>query len=171
MKDKLNIRDELLRMGNGESSSSERQIFIEKIRRMNLDSLTRELTAFLNDPDLGVQWEALNQLLDLDFPAHVDAAIKMLKSESELIRGAICYKLRAMPDKRTLEALTDVLLNDSSGTNRFWAADALGSIGDLKALSSLERARDYDVGTDYEGRPISLSARMAVEEILSRNQK
>jgi HEAT repeat protein len=163
------LRDEVILVANGVTESGH-QAFIDKLRQQNSKELIRKLRELSADPDPVVRWKVADILLDLDFSGNLNEVLDvMINDPSEIVRGGICYRLRELPDLRSIQPLISVLQNDVSGTNRFWAADALGAIGSLKAIPALEYARDFDAGTDDEGRPISLPARRAIAEILSRN--
>jgi len=71
-------------------------------------------------------------------------------------------------DSRVIPALCQVLASDKDSDVRFIAAQSLGKVGDASAIPALEYAADHDIGTDYEGRPISDEAGKAIELIRTR---
>lgn len=77
----------------------------------------------------------------------------------------ICGILSTYGDERVMEDLVHVLENDPAPDVRMLAAFALGRIGDERAIPVLIKARDNDLGVDFEGRSLSDAATDAFETI------
>lgn len=116
----------------------------------------------------GQAFEALSQLPGRD-PALFLSEI--VHHEDPGWRWAACSRIGALGGLATpacINLLCSSLLNDQDADVRFCAAGALGEVGDKSALPALRHAETNDKGEDYEGRPISETAKKAIEAILAR---
>ena len=121
----------------------------------------------LNDPDFKVQCEAIGLLVRIDQAKYLPIILTKLESKYEEVRTCICglIAMDLKRDPRAVEPLMKVLRTDPDGTVRWWAAYALGLIGDERALPALEWARDHDQGVDYEGSRVSDNAAHSIKMI------
>jgi HEAT repeat protein len=67
-------------------------------------------------------------------------------SQSSRVRGAVAEALADLKDRRAVAPLIEVLMDESAEV-RFWAAFALGELGDAEALSELARLSATDDGS------------------------
>ncbi len=83
---------------------------------------------------------------------------------------AYCRTLAEFHDPRAVGKLSGVLLESTDADVRYAAAEALGKIGDSKAVSALQYAQQNDTGEDFEGFAIADAAREALLKIKNRHK-
>jgi hypothetical protein len=84
--------------------------------------------------------------------------------------GAHFHSGTEFPDKCAVLKLCEIILNDDEPNVRYDAAEALTAIGDETAIPALEYVKEHDVGTDYEGRPVSDMAECTIQGIYKRSR-
>ena len=121
------------------------------------------LIALLADEDPDIRWCAADLLLDINPQAHLTHVAGLLLTDpDQYIRSGLCYRIsEKAPFEATVEPLCHVLLNDSDSNARFWAALALGAIGDFRAVNALQQTLNDD-GLNYEGVPVSHVAKYSL---------
>ena len=99
----------------------------------------------------------------------VDALLARLadRSENPRVRGFAAEALAGPGERRAVPALI-AALGDPSVEVRFWAAFALGEIGDPAALSALQQLARTDEATLPGWRSVSDEAAAAIENIRAR---
>ncbi|MFB3887614.1 MAG: HEAT repeat domain-containing protein [Thermodesulfobacteriota bacterium] len=93
----------------------------------------------LGDNHWEVRNAALHSLKGHDDPRLSDIVIRLLTDESASVRRAAVSNIKERKDGRAVEALMD-RLNDEDFLVPSWSADALGVIGDRKAVPFLMKA-------------------------------
>lgn len=134
------------------------------------------LSCMLNDPDSEVRMSAA-YAFGLFFDSqrgsaqeHVtQALISVLSNERESpkVRAQAAEVLGGRRERRALFPLLTAL-DDASAEVRFWAAFALGQLGDPYALTALERVVTTDQAVLPGWGPIGKEAEEAVQHILDR---
>ncbi|MBI5417869.1 HEAT repeat domain-containing protein [Candidatus Poribacteria bacterium] len=116
---------------------------IERLAALGKDGVP-DLLKYLDDKDGAIRYEAIYKLNDLRDPRIIEPMIKELKiSDNEVPRKWAAQALGTLGDTTAVIPLIDAL-NDSSFHVRYKSADALGKIGDKRALNSLLRLSTTD---------------------------
>jgi HEAT repeat protein len=127
------------------------------------------ITAMMEDADAEVRTSAAYALGLLGDKQAVAPMITKLsdQAESARVRGTIAEALADLKDRAAVIPLIGAL-KDQAVEVRFWAAFALGELGDLRALPELERL----AGTDHSVMPgygaVSDEAADAIQNIQAR---
>jgi HEAT repeat protein len=109
-----------------------------------------------------------DSLLSIRVFDKVEFLIQTLETSSSGWSYACCRELATFKDPRAIEKLCQVVRKSDDPDLRSSAVEALEVNGDASALDTLRMAVKNDLGTDYEGRPISEAAEKAIQEITSR---
>jgi HEAT repeat protein len=160
MQQVLNLLTEM-RSYNSEMSKAALQTLVE----LDREAVVQVLTQVLNSQDSNLRCQAAETLVKLDPDYGVRQILPYLETPDSTLRWVICGLLSTHGDKKAVLPLVNVLQNDSEADVRMLAAFALGRIGDQRAISALEWAREHDEGTDYEGRRVSDVAADAILKI------
>ncbi len=81
---------------------------------------------------------------------------------SGAFRRGVCIALGRIGDPSAVEPLVELLGGEDSDA-RWWAAEALGEIGDARALPGLERCLEDEGDSE-----VAVSVRQAIDDIRSR---
>lgn len=149
----------------------ERAHAISVLQSLDKESTIESLLNLLRDADGDVRCDAAEALMRIDSKLGTEAVLPLLADPDADVRWHTCGLLYDFGDERAAQRLIEVLRNDPEGYVRFFAADALGKIGDLLAVPSLRHATQFDTGQDHEGRRVSEAAKEAIESILARYPK
>jgi HEAT repeat protein len=104
-----------------------------------LTSVERLSKALLKDPDAWVRETAANALAEIGATASVDALVASLTNPQEVapVRGEAAKALGATGSSRAFAPLMGAL-DDPHPEVRFFAAYALGELGDQRAIKALD---------------------------------
>ncbi|HEY7152988.1 MAG TPA: HEAT repeat domain-containing protein [Gemmataceae bacterium] len=149
----------------------ERDHAISVLQSLDREPTIESLLKLLRDADGDVRCDAAEALMRIDSKLGTEAVLPLLADLDADVRWHTCGLLYDFGDERVAPRLVEVLRNDPEGHVRFFAADALGKVGDLSAVPSLRHAAQFDTGQDYEGRRVSEAAKEAIESILVRYPK
>ncbi|MHB0998862.1 MAG: HEAT repeat domain-containing protein [Armatimonadota bacterium] len=107
-------------------------------------------------------FNAVEALEKIGIPA-VDALINATKSENDILRGHAAYVLSRIGDNRAYPAILDLVVNydDPASETRYQAMQALGGLGDLRAIDVLAQI----MLTSESGEPAVRWAASALNEI------
>lgn len=89
------------------------------------------------------------------------------RKESARVRGHAAEALAYIRDRRSFSALLSAL-SDRSPEVRWWAAFALGEMGDKRALQALNQLAAKDSGRLQSGRSVRVEARRACQRLDQR---
>jgi len=109
-----------------------KKFLVEILGEINSQKATSELIKLLKDPDENVCLAAVDAIGKLRDHRAVEALYPLLKSETPLISFAAIKALERIGDPRAAEGITAVM--NIKGLERA-ALEALGTLGDLKALN------------------------------------
>ena len=157
-----------LSIGDYDLLGGERQAILADILAAPAAVLLPVLMRLMDDADDGVQCEAINALLKWGGSAYLDMILPRMECDSEVVREYVCGVLGDLGDKRAVAPMAKALLNDPSADVRWLAANSLGMIGNLEALSALEHARAYDPYVNWEGRSVREVAAQAIDSIQAK---
>jgi len=94
--------------------------------------------------------------------------LSMLKDDAFEVRAEIAYVLGwLIIDKKNIEPLIEILLNDKEAEVREAAADALGNLGDERAIPYLEQIASNDKGMS-EHSSVEIEALNALRHIRNK---
>lgn len=124
------------------------------------------IDAMLEDKDAEVRLSAAYALGLLGKKESVEPLVTKLRDHSEdpKVRGGVAEALADLRDPRAVPVLISALADESAEV-RFWAAFALGELGDPQALSELERLAASDDSVLPGRGPISQEAEAAIRRI------
>ena len=145
----------------------QRDAALLELRAFKTEPLFDILSALLL-PDSDKRYSAAEAVLRLDTERGIELVLPLLEDPDSGVRYEVCGLLSAFGDERAIEPLTRTMMQDADGTIRHVAAFALGKIGDARALPALKWTQEHDLGTDFEGRPISEMAAESIEAIRAR---
>jgi len=114
-----------------------RRAAIRALGNIKDKSALEPLIEKLSDSDFRIRKEALFALSRFDDPLILDLNLKMLKDDSPDVRSAAISNIKEKLDKRAVDSLI-LLLEDPD--NSMLAAEALGVIGDPRAVEPLIKA-------------------------------
>jgi HEAT repeat protein len=128
------------------------------------------LIAVLDKPF--VAGRAIEALAKLGDPRMVEPLIRLFREQCV---SSIATILGNFGDVRAVEPLIDAL-SDSDPGIRFYAARALGKLGDRRALPALERAREVDTERIVDrkslyGKSVSAAAAKAIARITAESNE
>jgi HEAT repeat protein len=126
------------------------------------------LIAVLDEPF--VTGPAIEALAKLGDPRMVEPLIRLLREQRI---SSVATVLGNFGDVRAVEPLIDALSDPDPGM-RFYAARALGKLGDRRALPALEWAREADTERIVDrkslyGKSVSIAAAKAITRITAHN--
>jgi HEAT repeat protein len=127
------------------------------------------LAGLLDNVDVDIRCDAAEMLMRIDAKRGEPLIISLLLDSDPNVRWSVCGFLYDFGDKHATSGLVNVLLNDTEADIRFFAADALGRIGDHSAIPSLRQAVQFDQGKDGEGRRVGDAAAEAIKQIETRS--
>lgn len=84
--------------------------------------------------------------ISLEKKEDIDKVLILLEDNSDIIRIKVTEIMEMSQNEILVDKLIDKLLNDKNYYVRGFAAKALGSIGNMKAKESLEKAKDDPEG-------------------------
>jgi HEAT repeat protein len=142
---------------------------IELLNLFPIDSvISILLNIYEHETDKYVRARAFRAILALHDFDKVAFLIDILDRAPVEWQYNACYELRYFQDARAVAKLCAVLLENSTPDLRYVAAESLADFDDLTAIQALEYARDHDTGEDYEGVPVSETAKWSLDKIRSR---
>jgi HEAT repeat protein len=97
----------------------------------------------LENLDINVRAGAVSALAMLGEPG-LEKLLELLRNNDEQIRSIVANKLGEIREELAFEPLLELLSNDPDAGVRALAAEALGKIGDRKAVAELERVAQSD---------------------------
>ena len=168
----LNVRS------STEYSPKERALALEQLLQFGKDKTLRVLLSIVSDqnyPNSEVRYRATEAIASIDPYGCPRLLLPFLNDPDWIIRSEVCgriYNYGYIYHENFEEAvlpLTEILRHDSEVSVRMIAADALGKLGDKRAIPALQWAREHDDGEDWEGRSVKNVVVKAIEEILIRN--
>jgi HEAT repeat protein len=127
-------------------------------------------TAAEQDPgaDYEVRCRAVSAMAKVS-PERAEAlALRNLSDPNLELRVNALYNLRELGSRTAAPQIAHLLATDPDEIIRWWAALALGSLGDSSVIPILTTAAEQDPGADYEGRTIREAAIRSIEMIRSR---
>jgi HEAT repeat protein len=151
--------------------AGQREHAISVLQSLDKESTVKILLAQLKNSDPDLRCDAAEALMRIDSKQGTEAILPLLSDPDPVVRWAACGLLFDFGDERASPNLVRVLMEDLEADVRFFAADALGNVGDLSALSALRRAARVDAGQDREGRRVSDAAREAIQSIQKRHSQ
>lgn len=126
------------------------------------------LVTLLEADDGQTRGDAAEALMKIEGAKAQKVVAKLLHADDAPLRWHVVGLLFDYGNADGAHELVRVLKEDESADVRYFAACALGRIGDDTALESLEATSREDDGADREGRRVSHAAREAIIEIRSR---
>jgi HEAT repeat protein len=132
----------------------------------DLRAVPELLAALQTDPDPDTRMSAAHSLGVLGDHRAVDPLLAKLadRTEDPRVRGFVAEALTGPQERRAVPFLIAVL-DDPSVEVRFWAAFALGELGDSTALGALERLAQTDDAVVPGWRSVKDEAAAAIERI------
>jgi HEAT repeat protein len=144
---------------------------LQQLKAMNRSAAINALSDLSNSPDGDVRADVAEALVHIDRIGTLQLVLPLLNDPDSGVRRNVCELLACVRDTRSIQPLAKLVLEDPNPTVRWWAAAALGDIGDLSALPALRHAAEFDDGTEAaEDRRVRDIAAQAIDEILSRNR-
>jgi HEAT repeat protein len=141
------------------------------LSRIGDERAIEPLIRLLADREYEVRKSAIYALGWIGDERAIGPLVNVMKdqNESPTVRGVAAEAFANIGDKSGVEPLIDAL-EDSSAEVRFWAAFALGQLGDPRALPKLERlvATDKEIVLGWWS--VSKEAAEAIEAIKSRSE-
>ena len=163
---------------SGEYSPKERDLALEQLLQFDKEKTLLVLLSIVanqNYPDSEVRYRATEAIASIDPYECPKFLLPFLNDPDDIIRSEVCgriYNYGYIYHENFEEAvlpLADILRHDPEVSVRLIAADALGKLGDKRALPALQWAQEHDDGEDFEGRSVKVAVVKAIEEILVRN--
>lgn len=109
---------------------------------------------------------ALGMMREPRAVTHLEAMVANTK-ESPTVRGYAVEALAYLKKRRSFNVLI-AALNDPEPEVRWWAAFALGELGDKRALPELKRVASVDKGRAQDGSSVRSEARRAYNRLSER---
>ncbi len=124
----------------------------------------------LTDPDVNLRGAALQSMSVLHSTRAVPALLAALSDPSGIVRwvaSECLYAMRTLPEVANVEVVDTLIkaLSDEKGAVRLNAAEALGRIGDPRALKILAWIAEHDQGDDGHGHEVRREAVEAIKAI------
>ncbi len=163
------LRDWLEQFHSSGFNREERDKVIAKMQSIGSEKLFPILSSFLSDPDSEFRCLVSEMIFRIDPKTGVDLLLPLLADPEWVVRVEICGLLHDIADKRTSQALIQIMKSDPNPMARNTAAYALGGIGDPVAIPALIEALDNDHETDELGHTASECAATALDNILKAN--
>ena len=120
-------------------NDSHRDVKRKAINALSAYEIEKPIINLFNDEDPLVREEVLKVLVQMKSPSASDLLLMGLWDEKVNVRRKAVYLLGQKRYKHSLEPLTGAL-NDSDAIVRIYAAEALGNLGNQKALPALIEA-------------------------------
>ena len=142
----------------------------ETLRKLDRRDVLAEIKTNMFNEDPEIRSLASELLLLLNEESEANEVISLLSDPVDFVRYNLIYYIidyKYFP-KIIVEPLINTLLRDPDSEVRILSAIALGRIGDLRAVPALQKAKDNDFATDYEGETVSNVATKAIKEILDK---
>ena len=168
----------LERRSSGEYSLKERDFALEQLLQLDKEKTLLVRLSIVSDqnyPDSEIRYCATEAIATIDPYNCPKLLLPFLNDPDYIIRSEVCgriYNYGHIYHENFEEAvlpLTDILRHDPEVSVRLIAADALGKLGDKRALSSLQWSQEHDDGEDFEDRSVKDAAIKAIKEIRVRN--
>ena len=141
---------------------------LSQLTELERDQTIETLVTFLTDEDGQTRGDAAEALMKIDSSRGQKEVVKLLDDVEVPLRWHIVGLLFDFGNSDVTGDLIRVLKTDESGDVRYFAACALGRIGDKSALGPLQEASTTDNGADREGRRVSDAANESIAELQSR---
>jgi len=150
-----------------------REAAAEALGQLGATDAVQPLLRAMNDTiDVAVRLASVYALGLIGDQQAIDPLISRVvdTNEQPRVRGMAAEKLGGFGDSRALDTLRAALVDPSTEV-RFWAAFALGELGDARALGDLEHSAASDHVMHPGWRTVSEEAALAIESIKGREDR
>ena len=156
------VRLLVTQMYTGKVAKEEVKLLFLEMDRARVVRLLDELAG---DESPEFRSNAIELLVFLEGPRSFPWIEKCLQDADDGFRCAGCSFLAEVAGPEAIDRLVRCLREDPSGSVRYAAVEGLEDCCDMSAIPALEFAMTHDAGTDFEGRPISERAEIAIQRI------
>lgn len=121
--------------------------------------------------NLAVASRAFDALMKLESFDQVNFLIEFFDESNVDWKLVCCQTFIKFPDKRVINKLCEIVLNEPEPDLRCSAVESLSVIGDKSVLDTLEKVKLEDKGMDFEGFRISDMAQEVIQKIRFRTSE
>jgi len=142
---------------------------IAALRQYDVETLRKAISSIFTSGNAQIRInviEAMPYLVPREMM--IELLISCLHDNHVVIRWKSCQMLQQHPDPRATMPLMELLRTEKNADIRVTAVDALGKIGNARAISALTDAIKNDKGKDFGGRSVAKTARGAIAAIKER---